>query len=84
MLSQLAEFKNEAKIIFNWRVGGRSRPASWLHRDNRPAISGLHLTAHERNGREQWFVIALQLIFGYLNCRPYIMGNHSTETGILY
>ena len=37
---------------------------------NRPAISGLHPTAHERHGHEQRSAIALKLLFGYLNCRP--------------
>ena len=63
MLGQLAEMEYKAKRISDWRVG-------WLCRDNRPAISGLHPTARERHGREQRSAIALQLIFGYLNCRP--------------
>ena len=67
MLGQLAEFEYKAKRISDWRVGGR---ASRLCRDNRPAISGLHPTARERHGREQWSTIELKLLFGYLNCRP--------------
>ena len=39
MVWQLAESEYKAKRISDWRVGGR--------RDNRPAISGLHPTAHE-------------------------------------
>ena len=49
---------------------GSFRLAGWLRRDNRPAISGLHPTAHERHGHEQCSAIGLKLIFGYLNWRP--------------
>ena len=35
-----------------------------LRLDNRPAISGLHPTAHERHGREKRSAIALKLILG--------------------
>ena len=63
MVWQLAEPEYKAKRISDRRVGG-------LARDNRPVISGLHPTAHERHGHEQWSAIVLKLIFGYLNCRP--------------
>ena len=53
MLGQLAELEYKAKRISDWRVGGRASRASRLGRDNRPAISGLHPTVHERHGREQ-------------------------------
>ena len=83
MVWQLAEPEYKAKRISDWRVGGR---ASRLCRDNRPPISGLHPTAHERHGREQRSAIALKLIFGYLNCRPSnIVVKYSTEgVAILY
>ena len=55
---------------FDWRVGGRALRASRLRLDNRPAISVLYPTAHERHGHEQRSAIALKLLFGYLNCRP--------------
>ena len=63
--------------LADWRIGGG---------DNRPAISRLHPTAHERHRREQRSAIALKLIFGYLNCRPSnIMVKYSTEgEAILY
>ena len=72
MLGQLAELEYEAKIISDWRVGGRA--------------SGLHPTVRERHGREQRSAIALKLIFGYLNCRPTnIVVKYSTEgEAILY
>ena len=38
--------------------------------DNQLAISGLHRTVSERHGREQRSAIALNVVFGYLNCRP--------------
>ena len=70
MLGQLAELEYKAKRISDWRVGGRASRASRLRRDNRPEISGLHPTARERHGREERSAIALEVIFGYLNCRP--------------
>ena len=70
MVRQLAEPKYKAKRISDWRVGGRASHASRLRRDNRPVISGLHSTAHERHGHEQRSAIALKLLFGYLNCTP--------------
>ena len=57
----------------NFRLAGRwvrFRRVVRLRRDNRPGISGLHPTAHERHGLEQRSAIALKLIFGYLNFRP--------------
>ena len=83
MVWQPAEPEYKAKRISDWRVGGRS---SWLRRDNRPAISGLHPTAHERHGHGQQSAIALKLIFGYLKCRPSnIVVKYSTEgEAILY
>ena len=56
-----------------------------LRRDNQPAISGLHSTAHERHGGEQWSAIALKLIFGYLNYRQsnIVVIKHSTEGGVI-
>ena len=77
MLGQLAEMEYKAKRISDWRVGGRASRASRLRRDNRPAISGLQLTARERHGREQRSAIELKLIFGHLNCRP-------TNIGVMY
>ena len=73
----------KAKRISDWRVGGR---ASRFCRDNRPAISGLHPTARERHGREQWSTIELKLLFGYLNCMPgNIVVKYSTKgVAILY
>ena len=62
MVRPLAEPEYKAKRISNWRVGG-------LCRDNRPAVSRLHPTAHEMYGHEQRSAIALKLLFGYLNCR---------------
>ena len=62
-------------------------PDRWARfRDNRPAVSGLHPTAHERHGREQRSAIALKLLFCYLNCRPSnIVVKYSTEgVAILY
>ena len=61
MVWQLAEPEFKAKRISDWRAVGALR-------DNRPAISGLHPTAHDRRGQEQRSAIALQLLFGYLNC----------------
>ena len=86
MLGQLAEMEYKAKRISDWRVGGRASRASWLSRDNRPAISGLHPTARERHGREQRSAIALKLIFGYLNCRPtnIVVKYNSKWVAILY
>ena len=55
MVWQLAKPEYKAKRISDWRVGGC---------DNRPAISGLHPTAHERHGHEQRSAIALKLLFG--------------------
>ena len=83
MVWQLAEPEYKAKRISDWRVGGR---ASRLRRDNQPAISGLHSTAHERHGHEQRSAIALKLLFGYLNGRPSnIVVKYSTEgVAILY
>ena len=77
MVWQLAEPEYKAKRISDWRVGGR---------DNRPAISGLHPTAHERHDHEQLSAIALKLFFGYLNSRPSnIVVKYSTEgVAILY
>ena len=70
MLCQLAELEYKVNRISDWRVGGRASRASRLRRDNRPAISGFHPTAHERHGREQRSAIALKLIFGYINRKP--------------
>ena len=70
MLGQLAELEYKAKRISDSRVVGRASRASRLSRDNRPAISELHPTAHERHGCEQRSAIELELIIGYLNCRP--------------
>ena len=86
MLGHLAEWEYKAKRISDLRVGGRASRASRLRRNNRPAISGLHPTAHERHGREQRSAIALKLIFGYLNCRPTnIVVKYSTKgVAILY
>ena len=86
MLGQLAKMEYKAKRIFDWRVGGRASRVSRLRRDNRPAISGLHPTSHERHGREQRSAIALKLIFGYLNCRRNdIVVKYSTKgVAILY
>ena len=82
MVWQLAESEYKAKRISDWRVGGRASRASRLRRDNRPAISGLHPTAHERHGHEQRSAIALKLLFGYLDCRPSnIVVKYSTEGG---
>ena len=79
MVWQLAESEYKAKRISDWRIGGR---ASRLRRDNRPAISGLHPTAHERHGHEQRSAIELKLLFGYQNCRPSnIVVKYSTEGG---
>ena len=79
MVWQLAEPQYKAKRIFDWRVGGRTS-------DNRPAISGLPPTGHERHGHEQRSAIALKLIFGYLNYRlSNIVVKYSTEgVAILY
>ena len=76
MVWQLTESEYKAKRISDWRVGGRASHA----------ISGLHLTAHERHGHEQRSAIALKLLFGYLNCRPSnIVVKYSTEgVAILY
>ena len=72
----------QSKKNSKWRVGGRASHASRLRRDNRPAISGLHPTAHERHGYEKRSAIALKLISGYLNYRPSnIVVKHSTEGG---
>ena len=78
MVWQLAEPEYKAKRISDWRVGGRC--------DSRPAISGLHPTAHERHGHERRSAIALKLLFGYLNCRPAnIVVKYSTKgVAILY
>ena len=58
----------------NWNTKRREIPTNGLvgalRHDNRPEISRLQPTAHERHGREQRSVIALKLIIGYLNCRP--------------
>ena len=64
MVWQLAEPEFKAKTISEWRVGGRAS------RDNPPAISGLHPTAHKMHGHGQRSAIALKLLFGYLNCTP--------------
>ena len=64
----------------SFRLAGRW--ASRLCHDNRPAISGLNPTAHEKHGHEQRSAIALKLLFGYLNCRPSnIVVKYSTEGG---
>ena len=86
MVCQLAEPEYKAKRISDWRVGGRASRASRLRRYNRPAISGLLPTAHERHGHEQRSAIVLKLIFGYINCRPSnIVVKYSTEgVAILY
>ena len=77
----LAELEYKAKRISGWRF---DRRASLLPRDNQPAISGLHPTAHERRGGEQRSAIALKLIFGYLNCRPSnIAVKYRTERGAI-
>ena len=72
--------------ISNWWVGGRSSRALRLHRNNRPAIPGLHPIARERHGREQRSAIAIKLTFGYLNFRPTnILVKYSTKgVAILY
>ena len=73
MIWQLAETENKAKGISDPRFLKRIS-------DNRPAISGLHPTAHEGHGHEQWFAIAFKLLFGYLNGRPSnIVVKYSTE-----
>ena len=83
MVWQLAEPEYKAKRISDWRVGGRASRASRLRRDSRPAISGLHPTAH---GHEQRTAIALKLLFSFLKCRPSsIVVKYSTEgVAILY
>ena len=77
MVWQPAEPEYKAKRISDWRVGGRA---------NRPAISGLHPTAHETHGHAQRSATALKLIFGYPKCRPSnIVVKYSTErVAILY
>ena len=50
-----------------------SRTRIQSEKNNRPAISGLHPTAHERHGHEQRSAIALNLLFGYLNCSQVIL-----------
>ena len=80
----MAKSRNGKQIEKNLRLAGRGRAlrASRLRRDNRPAISGLNPTAHERRGREQRSAIALKLLFSYLNCRPSnTVVKYSTEGG---
>ena len=86
MVWQPAEPQYKAKRISDWRVGGRASRTSWLRRDNRPAISGLHPTAHETHGHAQRSATPLKLIFGYPKCRPNnIVVKYSTEgVAILY
>ena len=77
---QLAELEYKAKRNSDRWVGGHALRPSQLRRDNQPIISGLHPTARERHGREQWSTIVLKLIFGYFNCRPSnIVVKQSTE-----
>ena len=73
MVWQIAEPEYKAKRISDWRLRGPGR-------NNWPAISGLHPTAHKRHGHEQRSAVALKLLFGYLNCRPSnIVVKYSTE-----
>ena len=67
----------------NFRLAGR---CVQLRRNNRPAMSGLHPTEHERHVHEQRYAIALKLLFGYLNYRPSnIVVKYITEgVAILY
>ena len=70
MLCQLAELESKVNKISDWWVGWGASRASWFRRNNRPAISGLHPTAHEKHGCEQRYSIVLKPIFGYIKRRP--------------
>ena len=50
---QAEKFSDTRILSCPWRAGGRASRASRLHRDNRPAISGLHPTADKKHGHGQ-------------------------------